>query len=96
MSFAFAGFVKVACVWMVILLPGLDAGHAVKKHGAAAAAPCRLKELAALTRDLVEHSLTAFVSVSQPCFSVMQLSLTTEFSNQMLALKMEILPIKSI
>ncbi|XP_071339793.1 uncharacterized protein [Trachinotus anak] len=52
------GFLKALCAWMVILSPGLDAGHAPKKH--AAGASCRPKELTALTKSLVEKSLASF------------------------------------
>ncbi|XP_041792330.1 uncharacterized protein LOC121606202 [Chelmon rostratus] len=53
-----AGFLKVACAWMLILMQSLDAGHAPRKH--AAAVPCRPKELTALTKSLAEASLTGF------------------------------------
>ncbi|XP_040898719.1 uncharacterized protein LOC121184874 [Toxotes jaculatrix] len=53
-----AGFVKVVCAWMVILLPSLDSCHALKKH--ATGGSCRPKELTALTKSLVEASLTSF------------------------------------
>ncbi|XP_051806853.1 uncharacterized protein LOC110964398 [Acanthochromis polyacanthus] len=44
---------------MVVLMQGLDAGHAgAQRH--AAAASCRPKELTALTRRLVDESLTGF------------------------------------
>ncbi|XP_023272891.1 uncharacterized protein LOC111663070 [Seriola lalandi dorsalis] len=52
------GFLKVVCAWLVMLLPSLDARHAPKKHTAAAL--CRPKELTALTKSLVEISLTSF------------------------------------
>ncbi|XP_068577187.1 uncharacterized protein [Cebidichthys violaceus] len=53
-----AGFVTVACAWMVILIQRLDAGPAPKKH--AAGVPCNLKDLTALARSLVEESLNGF------------------------------------
>lgn len=59
-EFAFAGFLKVACACVVMLMQSLDAGSAPKKH--AAGVPCRLKELTALTKHQVEASLADFVS----------------------------------
>ncbi|XP_008290583.1 uncharacterized protein LOC103365032 [Stegastes partitus] len=57
-----AGLLTVACAWMAILMQGLDARHAgpQKRAAAAAASPCRPKELAALARSLVEETLTSF------------------------------------
>ncbi|TDH13076.1 hypothetical protein EPR50_G00054130 [Perca flavescens] len=54
-----AGSVTVLCAWMVIKMQSLDARHTAKKH-AAAAVSCRPKELTALTKSLVEESLTGF------------------------------------
>lgn len=62
---AFAGFLKVVCACVVILMQSLDAGPAPKKHGA----PCRPKELTALNKRLVEESLTAFVSTQYCIFT---------------------------
>lgn len=67
---AFAGFLKVVCACVVILMQSLDAGHAPKKHGA----PCRPKELTALTKSLVEESLTGFVSTQYCIFAEDSLS----------------------
>lgn len=53
----FAGFLKVVCGCIVIMMQSLDAGPAPKKP------PCNLERLAALTRHRVELSLTGFVSV---------------------------------
>ncbi|KAF1389518.1 hypothetical protein PFLUV_G00074240 [Perca fluviatilis] len=53
-----AGSVTVLCAWMVITMQSLDAGHAAKKH--AAAVSCRPKELTALTKSVVQESLTGF------------------------------------
>lgn len=53
---AFAGFLKVVCGCMVVMMQRLDAGPAPKKP------PCNLEKLAALTRHQVELSLTDFVS----------------------------------
>ncbi|KAM6943717.1 uncharacterized protein PEZ65_001680 [Lycodopsis pacificus] len=53
-----AGFLTVACAWMVIVIQSLDAGPAAQKH--AAGVSCNLKELTALTRSLVDESLKSF------------------------------------
>ncbi|XP_044051446.1 uncharacterized protein LOC122875887 [Siniperca chuatsi] len=53
-----AGFLKVMCVWMVILMQSLHAGHAPKKH--AAGSSCKLRELTALTKSQTEESLASF------------------------------------
>ncbi|XP_030592742.1 uncharacterized protein LOC115785346 [Archocentrus centrarchus] len=53
-----AGFLKLASIWMVILMQGLDAGHAPKKH--ATCASCSPKHLTDLTKTLVNESLHYF------------------------------------
>lgn len=56
----FTGFLKLACIWMAILMHSLDAQLAPKKH--AAGASCSPKHLTALTESLVNESLRCFVS----------------------------------
>lgn len=51
---AFAGLLKVGCVCAMILMQSPDAG--------AAGVACRLKELTAHTKSLLEDSLRCFVS----------------------------------
>ncbi|KAK9522206.1 hypothetical protein VZT92_018685 [Zoarces viviparus] len=53
-----AGFLTVACAWMVVVIQSLDAGPAPQKH--AAGVLCNLKALTALTRYLVDESLKGF------------------------------------
>ncbi|XP_031161911.1 uncharacterized protein LOC116054480 [Sander lucioperca] len=53
-----AGSLMVLCAWMVITMQSLHAGHAAKKH--AASVSCSPKELTALTKRVVEASLTGF------------------------------------
>ncbi|KAM9744484.1 uncharacterized protein ACNS7B_011652 isoform 2-T2 [Menidia menidia] len=48
------GFLRAAFVWMVFLM------HGWGTHRCAAGLPCRPKELTALTKSLVEASLTSF------------------------------------
>lgn len=55
---AFADSLKVMWACLAILVPSLDGGPSAKKH----AAPCRPKELSALTKSQVAASLTGFVS----------------------------------
>ncbi|KAK1893071.1 Cilia- and flagella-associated protein 206 [Dissostichus eleginoides] len=52
-----AGFWSVAFVWMGVLMQGLDAGRAPKKHSAVS---CKPKELTVLTKTLVVASLKLF------------------------------------
>lgn len=60
------GFLKVACALAVVLMQRVEAaGHAHKKH--AAGKPCRLKELAMLTKSQVDESLRDFVSNTMMC-----------------------------
>ncbi|XP_067426409.1 uncharacterized protein [Thunnus thynnus] len=54
-----AGFLKLGCAWMMILLQSSNAVHAPKKQ-AVTHSSCRLKELTALTKKEVEDSLTSF------------------------------------
>lgn len=60
MDCALAGFLKVVCTWIVILMHSSDAGPVPKKH--VDAVSCRLRELTVLTKNLIEASLTSFVS----------------------------------
>ncbi|KAE8292012.1 hypothetical protein D5F01_LYC09375 [Larimichthys crocea] len=53
-----AGFLKVVCTWIVILMQSSDAGPVPKKH--VDAVSCRLRELTVLTKNLIEASLTSF------------------------------------
>lgn len=62
-----AGSLMVLCAWMVITMQSLHAGHAAKKH--AASVSCSPKELTALTKRVVEASLTGFVSIIILCVS---------------------------
>lgn len=57
----------MVCVLMVILMQGLHAGQASRKH--VASVSCRPKELTALTKSQVEESLTSFVSNIILCVS---------------------------
>ncbi|XP_026177749.1 uncharacterized protein LOC113139023 [Mastacembelus armatus] len=53
-----AGFLRMVCAWMVILLTISDTGHAPKKYSTAFS--CKPKELTALIGGLVQESMTRF------------------------------------
>ncbi|XP_005928930.1 uncharacterized protein LOC102298534 [Haplochromis burtoni] len=63
-----AGFLKLACIWMAILMHGLDAQLAPKKH--AAGASCSPKHLTALTESLVNESLRCFDEANGKHFGI--------------------------
>ncbi|KAM8759857.1 uncharacterized protein AB9X84_008126 [Acanthopagrus schlegelii] len=53
-----AGFLKVLCACMMVLIQSLDARHVPKKYPAGVS--CRVRKLTALTESLVIGSLTSF------------------------------------